>query len=127
MVRPVLCLFVLSACASTQVIVPPEQRAALKRELEGQERYLKLSFYVTPFFGDATKRLLTPVPPDQVRLLEQTDGTPINPGPVEATFAAGTLVRIKSVDFPTLLAQTERVAVTPRTQPWVIVDVAGTR
>src|SRR6478752_2006175 len=99
MIRTALVTLVLlsSACATNQSIVPPEQRAALKRELEGQDRYLKLSFYATPFFGDSTKRLLTPVPPEQVRLLEQPDGTPILPGSVEATFPAGTLVRIKSL------------------------------
>ena len=116
----------LTACATNQTIVPPEQRASLKRNLEGQDRYFKLSYFATPFFGDATKRLLTPVPPDQVRLLEETDGTPINPGTVEATFPAGTEVRIRLLEFPTALAQTERVLVTPRTQPWLYVDVAGT-
>ncbi|MBK7863314.1 MAG: hypothetical protein IPJ65_32885 [Archangiaceae bacterium] len=120
-----LCAFA-SACTSTQVLVPPEQRAALKRELEGQDRFLKLSFYATPFFGDATKRLLTPVPPEQVRLLEQPDGTPISPGEVESVFAAGTMVRIKVLEFPTALAQTERVMLTPRSQPWLYLDVAGT-
>ncbi len=124
--RRFVLLSILAGCATNQAIVPPEQRATLKRNLEGQDRYLKLSFYATPFFGDATKRLLTPVPPDQVRLLEQPDGTPINPGTVEATFPAGTEVRIRALEFPTALAQTERVLMTPRTQPWVIVDVAGT-
>jgi hypothetical protein len=121
-----LALLLTSACATNQVIVPPEQRAGLKRELEGQDRYLKLSFYATPFFGDDTKRLLTPVPPEQVRLLEQPDGTPILPGAAEAVFPAGTAVRIKLLEFPTALAQTERVMLTPRTQPWLYVDVAGT-
>jgi hypothetical protein len=126
MIRPLmLSVFVLS-CATNPVLVPSDQRAALRRDLEGQDRYLRLSFYATPFFGDATKRLLTPVAPDQVRLLEQTDGTPINPGAIEATFPAGTIVRIKRLEFPTALAQTERVLVTPRAQPWVYLDVAGT-
>lgn len=116
----------LAGCATSQPMVPPEQRAALKRTLEGQDRYLKLSFYATPFFGDATRRLLTPVPPEQVRLLEQPNGTPIVPGPVETVFPAGTVVRIKALDFPTAIAQTERVLMTPRTQTWVTVDIAGT-
>lgn len=116
----------LAGCATSQVMVPPEQRAALKRTLEGQDRYLKLSFYATPFFGDTTRRLLTPVPPEQVRMLEQPDGTPILPGPVESVFPAGTLVRIRALDFPTAIAQTERVLMTPRTQTWVTVDIAGT-
>jgi hypothetical protein len=107
-------------------MVPPEQRAGLKRELEGTERYLKLSFYATPFFGDTTKRLLTDVDPSQVRLLEQPNGTVINPGPIESTFPAGTVVRIKMLEFPTPIAQTERVLTTPRSQPWLYLDVAGT-
>lgn len=128
MIRTALLSTVLffSACATSQTLVPPEQRAALKRSLEGTDRYLKLSFYATPFFGDTTRRLLTPVPPEQVRLLEQPDGTPIQPGAVEAVFPAGTLVRIKALDFPTAIAQTERVLMTPRTQTWVTVDIAGT-
>jgi hypothetical protein len=124
--KRLLCFFLLTACATAQPIVPPEQRAALKRELEGTDRFLKLSFYATPFFGDATKRLLTPVPPEQVRLLEEPNGAPIAPGAVEATFPAGTAVRIKALEFPTALAQTERLVMTPRTQPWLFVDVAGT-
>src|SRR5687767_12101969 len=105
MIRTALLTLALCGCATNQTIVPPEQRAALKRNLEGQDRYLKLSFYATPFFGDATKRLLTPVPPDQVRLLEEPNGKPINPGTVEATFPAGTEVRIRALEFPTVLAQ----------------------
>jgi hypothetical protein len=119
-------LLLLCGCVTSQALVPPEQRAALKRELEGTERYLKVSFYATPFFGDATKKLLTDVPPEQVRLLEQPNGTPINPGAAEATFPAGTVVRIKQLEFPTVVAQTERVLLTPRTQPWLYLDVAGT-
>lgn len=121
-----IAVFLCAACATSQVMVPPEQRAALKRSLEGQDRYLKLSFYATPFFGDSTRRLLTPVPPEQVRMLEQPDGTPILPGPIEAIFPAGTVVRLKALDFPTPIAQTERVLMTPRTQTWLTVDVAGT-
>jgi hypothetical protein len=118
-------LLLCCACVTSQVLVPNEQRATLKRDLEGTERYLKVSFFATPFFGDATKKLLTDVPPDQVRLLEQPNGTPINPGAVEATFPAGTLVRIKALEFPDALA-TDRVLMTPRTVPWVFLDVAGT-
>jgi hypothetical protein len=119
-------LLLACGCVTSQVLVPPEQRTALKRDLEGTERYLKVSFYATPFFGDATKKLLTDVPPEQVRLLEEPNGSPINPGPAEATFPAGTVVRIKGLEFPDAVAVTERVLMTPRTVPWVFLDVAGT-
>jgi len=61
-----------------------------------------------------------------VRLLENPDGSPINPGPVERIFPAGTRARIKGVEFPTPLAMTGRVLMTPRTQPWVFLDLEGT-
>lgn len=113
-------------CATHHVEVPADQRATVKRGLEGQDRFLKLSFFSTPFFGDTTRKLLTQVRPDQVRMLERYDGTPITPGGVEAIFPAGTGVRIKSVDFPTAFSSTERVLMTPRAQVWVTVDIAGT-
>ncbi len=119
-------LLCLCACVTTQVFVPPEQRAGLMRELEGTERYLKHSFYATPFYGDATKRLLTDVDPSQARFLESAGGDPINPGPPEATFPAGTVVRIKALEFPTPISETERVLMTPRSLVWVFLDVAGT-
>src|SRR5438105_99625 len=100
-------IWLLCACATANELVPPEQRAGLKRELEGEERYLKLSFYSTPFFGDAARKLLTPVPPAQVRLVESPDGSPLDPGEIERTFPAGTAVRIKHLEFPTARAQLE--------------------
>ena len=81
--------------------------------------------YLTPFFGDATRRLLTPVPPELVRLLEGPDGKPLKPGPIERTFAAGTAVRIAKVEFPSAWVMTERVLYTPRTLAWLSLDVAG--
>ncbi len=116
----------LSACATAQIHLPPEQAASLERDLKGQERFLRVSMYATPFFGDATKKLLTAVPPEQVRLLDNPDGTPNVPGRVEATFAAGTPVRILRLELPSSLTMAERVLYTPRTLAWVYFDVAGT-
>jgi hypothetical protein len=114
----------LGGCAS-HVLLPNEERALLDRELVGKDRYLRLSYYVTPFFGDATKKLLTPVPPEEVRLLNHPSGEPVNPGPIEAIFPAGTLARVRQIEFPTAWAMTERVPYTPRTQPWVYLEVQG--
>lgn len=114
-----------TACAShTQV--PADDRAALERELSGRDsqKFLKLSYFVTPFFGDGSKRLLTHVPPDEVRLLNHPDGTPVNPGAVEKILPAGTPVKITKVEFPTSWIVTERVPYTPRTQPWVYLEAA---
>lgn len=116
----------LSGCVTAQVAIPPTQVADLERTLNGEQRFLRVSMYLTPFFGDSTRRLLTPVPPALVRLLDGTDGKPLQPGPIERTFPAGTAVRITQVEFPSAWVMTERVLYTPRTLVWVYVDVAGT-
>jgi hypothetical protein len=117
-----LALLTLVGCAS-HTRLAPEERAALEKELSGGPRYLKLSFNVTPFFGDAGHRLLTPAAPDEVRLLNDTGGKPINPGPVQAVLPAGRGARIVKVEFPTAWAVVERVLYSPRQQTWVYVDV----
>ncbi len=116
----------VSGCAS-HVLIPPEERATLERALVTQrpEQYLRLSYYVTPFFGDASKRLLTPVPPEEVRLLDNPSGEPINPGAIERVLPAGARARIQRVEFPTSWVIAERVIYTPRTQPWVYLEVEG--
>jgi hypothetical protein len=119
-------LFALAGCVTTNIQLTADQQSSVSRRLEGEDRYLKLSFFSTPFYGDKSKHLLTPVPPDQTRLLDNPNGTPIEPGETEAIFPAGTLVRIKRVEFPSSLVLVERVAVTPRTFPWIYLDVAGT-
>jgi hypothetical protein len=80
---------------------------------------------VTPFFGDASKKLLTPVPPDEVRLVDHPSGEPVNPGPVQKILPAGTRVRVTKVEFPTSWVVTERVLYTPRWLPWIYLEVAG--
>jgi len=125
-VSRVLVALLACGCATSQVFVPPEHAARLQRSLAGEERFLAVAFFSTPFFADTTRRLLTPFSPDQVRLLDTPDGSPVNPGPVERTFAPGTRVRILKVEFPTAFVMTGRVLLTPRTLAWVYLDVAGT-
>jgi hypothetical protein len=124
---PILGCLVLGVigCASYPTL-PQEDRGALSRQLTSRQRdrFLRLSFYVTPFFGDATKKLLTPAPPEDVRLLEQPNGEAINPGPVEAILPAGTRVEITKVEFPTAWSVAERLLYTPRTQPWIYLQTA---
>ncbi len=115
-----------SSCVTAQVAIPPTQVADLERALNGEQRFLRVSMYGTPFFGDATKRLLSPVPPELVRLVDDTGGKALNPGAIERTFPAGTAVRIIKVEFPSAWVMTERVLYTPRTLAWLYLDVAGT-
>lgn len=115
----------LCGCATAQVALTPAESTDLLRELNGQQRFLRVSMNVTPFYGDATRKLLTPLEPSLVRFLNDTSGKPINPGAVEATFPAGTPVRIEKVEFPTGWTMAERVLYTPRTLVWVYVEVDG--
>lgn len=106
--------------------MPVEQRAGLERQLAGESRYLHVSMFATPLFGDVGKRLLTAVPPEEVRLLDTLDHKPMSPGSVEALFPAGTQVRFKKVEFPSAFNMAERILKTPRTETWVYLEVEGT-
>lgn len=119
-------LVALAGCASYTKLAA-EDRARLERDLTGREsaKYLRLSYFVTPFFGDASKKLLSSVPPDEVRLLNHPDGSPVNPGPIEKIIPAGRKVRITKVEFPTSWVVMERIPYTPRHQPWVYLEVEG--
>lgn len=120
-------LALATGCAS-QTRLSAEDRSKLQQDLSAgpsSVRYLRFSSYLTPFFGDASKRLLTPHPPEEVRLLNDTQGKPINPGPIQALLPAGTKARILKVEFPTAWVMAERVLYSPRTQPWVYLDIEG--
>lgn len=123
--KRLLAAVVVSSCATSQVFVPPEQAATLQRAVAGEERFLRIAFYGTPFYGDSTKRLLSPVSPDQLRHLLNPDGTAVSPGPKERVFPPGTPVRITKLEFPTAYAMSERVLYTPRTLAWVYVDIGS--
>jgi hypothetical protein len=111
----------------SHVALSPEDRGFLERSLTGRDRdqFLRLSFYVTPFFGDASKRLLTAVPPDEVFLIQSPHGEVIGPGPVQRILPAGTAVRIEKVEFPTSYVIPQRMLYTPRTDTWVYVRPPG--
>jgi hypothetical protein len=120
-------LTLLGAGCKSHTLIAPEDRATLEQTLAGPEanRFLRLSMYITPFFGDASKRLLTPYPPEDVLLLNDMKGNTLHPGHTQATVPAGARVRIRKVEFPTAWVVTERIIYTPRTWPWVYVDVEG--
>ena len=126
-VLPAAVALALTACVTAGIALPPEQATRLERALVGEERFLRVSMYATPFFEDASKKLLTPVAPELVQLLDDTQGKAINPGPVEATFPAGTRVKVLKVEFPSSVVMAERVLYTPRNLAWIYVDVAGVK
>ncbi|QSQ15525.1 hypothetical protein [Myxococcus landrumensis] len=120
-------LAVLAAGCGNYTRMAPDTRASLQRTFTGPEavQYLRLSGNVTPFFGDSSKRLLTPYAPEDVRMLDDSNGKPINPGAVERTLPVGTKLRITQVEFPTAWVVAERVLYTPRTWPWVYLAEDG--
>jgi hypothetical protein len=120
-------LFLSTACSTVYTQLPSEDRSSLERQLTGKDaaKNLRLSVYVTPFFGDGTKKLLTPLPPEEVQLITHPNGEAVNPGPIEKVLPAGTHVRIKAVEFPTAFAVTERIPYTPRHMTWVYLTLDG--
>ena len=72
-VVPLLAL--IAAGCRSHTPIAPEDRASLEQTLAGPgaSRYLRQSLYITPFFGDASRRLLTPYPPEDVDMLVVTD------------------------------------------------------
>ena len=88
---------------------------------------MRLSFYVTPFFGDPSRKLITALPPDEVRLSLRSGGQPAEPGAAERIIPAGERVRITNVEFPTTAVLAERPLHTPRTLPWIYLRQTGGR
>jgi hypothetical protein len=123
--KPLLFLLLpmlLCAClAAPRMPMETFEQGRLSRALENQPRFLRISYFVTPFFGDETKQLLSPVHPAWLHLLEDLDGNPVSPGDIEDLLPAGTLVRILKVEFPSSAAINKRVVYSPRTRPWVYV------
>jgi hypothetical protein len=119
-----LVVWVLCSCVKAQMQLTTEGVGAIGRDYTSAIFYLRRSMYVTPFFGDATKRLLTSVAPDEVRLLENPDGTSVNPGPIEKIVVAGTAVRVAKIEYPLGLTAFDRVLLTPRSLAWVFVELA---
>lgn len=113
-----------TGCATAAIAVPAEDVSRIERELSGERRFLRVSMVSGPFFKDASKKLLSPVEPRLVRLLDDTSGHPIEPGPVEAVWPVGSAARIVKVEYPTGWVMTERVLYTPRALAWVYVELA---
>ncbi len=113
------------SCATAQYSVSPQVSADVARKLTGSDRYARISFFVTPFFGDNTKLFLSPSDPQTIDLVNRPDGTAISPGAPIRIVEAGTPIRVEKVEFPSSRVMSERVLTTPRTLVWIYVSVAG--
>jgi hypothetical protein len=118
-----LCAALSIAGCAHYTSLSAEDREGLQRELtrEQPNRFLRLSYYVTPFFGDSSKRLLTPTPPGELHLVNDL-GQRVRPGGVERVLPAGTTVRVLKIEFPTAWVVAHRPADTPRSLPWVYLQ-----
>jgi hypothetical protein len=112
------------ACAP-RAVIPDAERQRVSAEITGQPRWLRVAAYAAPLWGDRTKVLLSDVPLEELDLVETTGGAPVPPPPAEKVLSPGTAVRIRAVEFPTGWIIANRVVMTPRYHPWVIVDVPG--
>jgi hypothetical protein len=123
MIRAASLLLVLTACATTQV--PARDRMHVDLRYTNEVRQLRASVLVTPFFRDASRRLLLQQPPEETELLVTGRGAPISPGPVQEVLPAGTRMRVLKVRFPTGWESFTRPLMTPRERTWVELTVEG--
>lgn len=112
-----------TGCATT--LMPERERLHSELLWKNESRELATSVWVSPFFRDGSRRLLTLDPPNEVELLVTPDGQPILPGEAIEVLPAGTRVTVLSVGFPTRWASVARPLMTPRDQPWLELAVAG--
>ena len=114
----------LAGC-TPRAVIPDAERQRVATELSGQPRWLRVAVYVAPFWGDRSKLLITDRPLDELDLVETAGGHPVAPPPAEKILLPGTAVRIREVEFPTGWSIAQRVVMTPRYHPWVLLSVPG--
>lgn len=117
-------LLALSACAP-RAVIPDAERDRVRRELTGEQRWLRAATFAAPLWGDAKKVLLSDQPLGELDLVQTAGGTPIPPPAAERILPPGTAVRISDVEFPTGWIIARRVVMSPRYHPWVLVEVPG--
>jgi len=109
----------LASCA-TAVQVAPEGRETVIRSLARQSRYLRVAVYVSPFFDDPGRVLLSDRPVEELAALQGPDGAPLVPPPPRRVLLPGTPVFVDTVQFPTGAVLWKRSAQTPRRNPWLL-------
>jgi hypothetical protein len=128
MLRSVLAASALAAAlagCTPRAVIPDAERQRVASALSGQPRWLRAAVYVSPFWGDRSKALVSDAPTEGLDLVETPNGQPVDPPPPERILLPGTSVRIREVEFPTGWIIAQRVVMTPRYHPWVLLDVPG--
>jgi hypothetical protein len=119
-------LLPLVACAP-RATLPDAERERVTRELDGQQRYLRVATYASPLWGDTGKIFLTDQPGAELDLVESAGGKPVPPPAPERIVPPGTPVKILQVEFPTSWLIAQRVVMSPRWHPWVYLEAGGDR
>lgn len=117
-------LVALAACVP-RAVIPDAERERVRRELTGEQRWLRVAAYAGPLWGDHSRLLLSDQPLSELELVLSAGGEPIAPPPAERIVPPGTPVRVVDVEFPTGWTIAKRVVMTPRYHPWVLVEVPG--
>jgi hypothetical protein len=115
-------LLLLGGCFP-RINVPEVDRHRAVEELAGKRRFLRVSVFAGPFFGDRARALLSDRPISELDLLETADGKPILPPAAERILPPGTPVAIDAIQFPTGMVIASRPLMTPRYHPWVFLTV----
>ncbi len=123
--RAIVLMIIAGAGCFPRSSVPDTERQRASHELAGQRRFARVALYVGPFFGDASKRLVSDQPFQELDLLQTTEGNPIAPPRPERVLVPGTPLRIERVEFPTGWLIAKRVVMTPRYHPWVYLALDG--
>jgi hypothetical protein len=114
----------LAAC-TPRAVIPDAERQRVASELTGQQRWLRVAARAGPLWGDRSRVFVTDAMPDELDLVETPGGEPVPPPPAERILAPGTPVRVREVEFPTGWIIAQRVAMSPRYHPWVLMEVPG--
>lgn len=103
----------------------PDGREKVVRSLALQPRHLRVAVYVAPFYGDASRFLITDRPPTEIDVAEAAGGPALAPPVPVRVLPPGTPVFVDAVQFPTGPELWTRPASTPRLRPWLIATAAG--
>jgi hypothetical protein len=119
---PLLAVALAAGC-TPRAVIPDTERDRVRRELAGEQRWLRVAAYAAPLYGDTSKVMLSDQPLDELDLVETAGGAPVPPPKAERIVPPGTAVRITDVEFPSGWIIAKRVVMTPRYHPWVLVEV----
>lgn len=119
-----VCAVGVAGCAG-RTKVSGEDRSRLERELPGRTFYLRHAMYLGDFWSDPHKAFLSDGVPGEIPFLVDPNGNPIDPGPSRQIVPAGTRVWVVRLELPTSWTVTTRGPLTPRYNPWLLLEVTG--